>query len=426
MANRIQTFLPHVALTLLLCATAAIELGPHPSKLTETIFSKPEFKEIYTPIIPPSTCNKSLNISSLRREHGQFSVHYAEYVVLRLNWCEGLPIRIRYLELFPDNRVTVLYARKYDNGNRLITIELTPTCRAQRVYIEACYRPQRIARAECVTSEVLDVEQIVIAQPRLKHRPPVRLHLAPGDTAKIVTEIVNVTGETISNPLGNGGFDRGSRRFMLRAKLRRANGLGIKQHQLKERTKTVMHIWKRDTIGPRTALFNGSFSFIEFAELKCPGSVDDTFSFRHETRIEVTDQVKSLVKQDVKIPVIHKAVFNPVRSGEDAVLEVKATNGGGGMRTGGVPTELHYQWYLKDFEDILTESYFGEIRGATNATLVLPKYECSEPFGSGSDIAGIQQYAVDVCNTFGCQRSKIIEPKFIKDGGEIGTIYDCY
>lgn len=430
MAYHIQTFLAPVALVLLLSTASTIELGPHPSTLTETLFSKPEFQQVYTPIISQSdrsTCDKQLNISSLRREGGFFNIHYAQNVVLSLDWCEGLPIRVRYLELLPDKRVTVLFARKYNiSSTRLYNYPLTPTCRTQRVYIEACYRPQRISRAVCVTSEVVDIEQLVIAQPRLKHRPPVILRLAPGDTAKIVTDIVNVTGETMSNPLGNGGFDRGNRRFMLRAKLRAADGRVVKQQRLKERTRTVMHIWRRDTRGRRATLLNGSLSFIEFAELKCPGGVDGTFSFRHETRIEVTDQVKSLVKQDVRNPVIQKAVFNPVRSGEDAVLEVRATNPGGGMRVGGVPTELHYQWYLKDFEDILKESYFGEIRGATNATLVLPEYKCVEPFGSGSDIAGIQQYAVDVCNTYGCQRSKIIEPRFIKDGGEFGTNYDCY
>lgn len=146
------------------------------------------------------------------------------------------------------------------------------------------------------------------------------------------------------------------------------------------------------------------------------------------TVLSVSAATPSLVVQDTRAPTIVSAVYPPTAIGEPVNVTVTATNGGGGRRRAGgggsgtVPTALTYQWLKQGtaFSEAAGSTPPAVLAGETAAVLPLAAATCLNLLNSCGRFGcfGLEQYQVDVCNTFGCTRSRIIQPAILRPADE--------
>lgn len=403
--------------------------GPHPNDVAPSSFTSEELTKVSAPLLKKSCVHfrpPQMNVTDLLPNFYDFQGLRTISVAFR--WCKRQEIDLRFRLLGfrgtrkkPRTRVLAAVVRtNYDNS---VSFDFKPRCKPFLVYVEACAKRTKTARPICIMSQVRKVEPIIVPEPRLAFRPPYFLRLAPGDSARLKTRIVNSTDH--SDGLGNGGFDVSKRRFLISTVLKSSNGSLISGTHLKERPngRSLLSIKPEDSFGKKGKMLNRSKAFLKFALPSCPSNTA-SFAFRYGTNIQVSSKTKSLIKQDTKIPKIKQPVFPVIKSGDNVTLSVNATNVGGGLRAGGVSTELHYQWLIRTTDFTLWRSYARPIKGANKAFLRLKNLVCTNPGYSQFGTFGLKQYYVDVCNTFGCRRSKAIERRFRRDGSVI-TDWDC-
>lgn len=413
------------ALLLLLTSSVTAIFGPDPTDFPPSFYDTPDLRRVYAPIQPPS-CNRTgaplfTNVFLIRDAFDLNSIS----IQSSIDWCSSANAKVRFRVLEysgtpqkPITRVVTATTQSFVSTDYASVIR---RCEPYQVYVEACVRHAKNARAACSTSQLYTINSEPVPEPRLKFRPPIELRLAPGDSAIIVQELVNTTRP---GPLGNGGYDVGDRVFAIGTEITSQRGRVLKNTGLEQRTVSTVSISGRDSRNPKRRFFNGASAYLTYAKPSCITNTD-SFKDRHATRITVHKSVKSLVKQDTSLPSFSQPVFTPIRSGDSATIRVAANNTGGGMRMGGMKTELHYQWYIRTRDYSTYPTYVEPMEGETSATLKLDSVVCQSPSYSRFVVLGLKEYYVDVCNTYGCKRSEKIVPRYIDDDGSIITDMSC-
>lgn len=416
--------LPALLFALLIASIAAIN-GPDPTDVPPSSYETPDLRLVFAPVQPPSC--KRTGAPTLTDVFDYTSEFSSTDIAIQasVDWCSSFEssVRFRVLEYSgtPNNPVTHVLNAYTNNFASTFFASVPERCEPYKVYVEACVRHAKNARAACSTSQLITINAVAVPEPRLAFRPPIELRLAPGDSANIVTKLVNATER---GPLGNGGQDIGNRAFAIGTKITSQYGRVLKDTGLKQQTTSTVSISERDSSYPTRRFYNGASAYLVYANPTC---VSNTASFknRYSTRITVRKSVKSLVKQDTSLPTFSQPVFPPIKSGQSATIKVIGRNTGGGIRMGGMPTELHYQWYIRTVDYSAFRTYAEPIEGATSATLKLNSVVCESPNYSRYQVSGLKQYYVDVCNTYGCRRSEQIVPRYINDDGSIITDDSC-
>lgn len=336
----------------------------------------------------------------------------------RSAWCEEHRVRIRFIEWerSRDGKVTtIVLTQKQEKYHFSTSVRKKLRCKMFYFFFEACVMKREAdgkKKPFCSTSRLRFLPALVAPEPGLRWRPPFFVKLAPGDSAVLKTvtnrpsDYNNINGAVNDN----GVFDD--------EKLVTNVIRGVFDSR---KGKTSYTPWTRNKSvstriplrkGGVTLRDNGSLVYVSYTTASCRTS---TASWKGlwDTKVIVSKKHGSLVKQDTTFPVFELPEFPPTRINEPAEITVEAENPGGGMREGGKPVQLHYQWYLEtqstDFFKDLPEA----IRGATQKTLKIDKAKCDINSCFVTGCSGFQRYYVDVCNTFGCRRSKMIIPKIL-------------
>ena len=399
--------------------------GPHPSEL------EPEPLKRGTLVAPMArkSCRRTKGPSSL-----QFFVFDSSYTfdVIELSvttkWCaeDDSNIRIRIISFSIDTNATistkVLFQKILKNPRNPSYFTTTNRgCGDRFVYAEACVSRRAHGGPEllCRTSRFQWIPKKTVPEPRLKWRPPIQILLAPGDAIAVETTTFvpeDPYGATVG--FSNGRDDDNDIDAVLRGITEKVDG--TLSTTLPSNKSVVVNV--PNGRGGVSLEDNGALLYVRYSEASCP-KTEASWKSRYNTTIFVSKDHKSLVKQDKSLPTFETPVYPETVFMQPAMVTVEAENPGGGLREGGVPTELHYQWYLrtKDFLP-LSRSYAEPIPGATGATLNIPEAQCSTGGCGGSGCFALLEYYVDVCNTFGCRRSEVIEqprilpPSSIPDG----------
>ena len=390
--------------------------GPHPSEL------EPEPLKRGTLVAPMArkSCRRTKGPSSL-----QFFVSESGYtfddldLAVKTKWCaeDESDIRIRIISFSIDANATistkVLFQEILKNPRNPSYFTTYGRCEDLFVYAEACVSRRAHGGPEllCRTSRFRWIPKKTVPEPRLKWRPPIQILLAPGDAIAVeTTTFVPEDPYGLTDGFSNGRLDDLDIDAVLHGITEKVDG--TLSTTLPSKKSVVVNV--PNGRGGVSLEDNGALLYVRYSEASCPRS-EDSWKSRYNTTILVSKDHKSLVKQDKSLPTFETPVYPETVFMQPAMITVEAENPGGGLREGGVPTELHYQWYLRTKELLaLSRSYAEPIPGATGATLNIPEAQCSIGGNCGrSGCFDLREYFVDVCNTFGCRRSELIEPRIL-------------
>lgn len=352
-----------------------------------------------------------------RRNYDTGGYDFTLYAVISFCNAASQDMRVRYLTYVPsaasggppvtdtlDSRTKTVGP----GGSSLVgPFEFREENNDQIFYVDACIR---LADGSplCATSQLYRFPAYVPSEPLPLFRPPISLRLAPGDAATLTYSFANETDDY--SPLGNGGAGHyPARLVVLQTRLQRRSG-SVYRTYARRRGGAVPYTV--DLFGRRGAVrgLNGGLVHMSYFPRGLPSLVTD--DLRISTKIVVGDFAR-LARQDIRLPEFEQPVYTgpDVYPGDAAKISVNATNSnGGGRLANGRPPRLHYQWYLRNYQDYPYPTYADPIRGATGATLNVDRVqcyltsECTTLYGCYS----VGWYYVDVCNTFGCRRSERI------------------
>lgn len=407
--------------------------GPHPSDVTPSSYASSEYAAMQVPMALNAegcTPNERPRLNNVYLSNAVFDRN-ALSIFFAFTWCASGPVRLRVLRLSGTRKAPLTHVINSEISDN-VSVDfgyLADTCEDYKAYVEVCGRLPSMgcnARPLCVTSRAVLALYAYVPTPRLSFRPPIKLELAPGDKAKIVHRIVKATER---GPLGNGGYDTGKNNignvsYVVGSSIKSQHGRVLKKPMLKRGKVSSVVITKFDSSYLSRKFYNGAKARMVFARSHCPKNIR-TLDDRYATSITVHKRIRPLVKQDVRLPTFKQPKFKPVKSGSSATITVKARNNGGGMRKGGMPTKLHFQWYLRTLDYAEGPTYAEPIKGATSPTLQIQEVTCEMPDYSRYEVSGLKEYYVDVCNTFGCKRSGKIVPRYIAEDGSIFTDHTC-
>lgn len=268
----------------------------------------------------------------------------------------------------------------------------------------------------CSASSLKFLLKAIFPEPPLQWRPPMFLKLAPGDSAAMTT--------VISPTRSSGNINSVYLEKRIKQVLR-----GI-QESPEGRIRSAPWTLARSVEakvplreGGISETDNGTLLYLNYTTALFRTS-QDTWRHIYNTTVLVSRDFGSLIKQDTSVPVFSTPVYPRTMFMEPVEITVEAKNPRGGMREGGVPTELHYQWYWLQTTVIGGRNEPLPIPGATGKTLRINKAECNLYENCGNVYCSdLRVYYVDVCNTFGCRRSEqilpnILPPAVIPDGKE--------
>lgn len=390
--------------------------GPHPSEL------EPEPLKGETLVAPMArkSCRRTNGPSSLQFFVSESSYYFDEIAVeVTTKWCaeDGSDIRVRIINFSVDTNATISTKVLFQeilkkNSGGFSFFAYNRECENRFVYAEACVSRRAHGEPEllCRTSTFRWTPKKTVPEPRLKWRPPIEILLAPGDSIAVET-----TTFVPKDPFGatagfsNGQDDDNDKDTVLRGITEKVDG--TLSTTLPSNKSVVVNV--PNGSGGVSLEDNGALLYVLYSEASCP-KTEASWKSRYNTTILVSKDYKSLVKQDISLPTFETPVYPETVFMQPAMVTVEAENPGGGLREGGVPTELHYQWYLRT-EDFLplSRSYAEPIPGATGATLNIPEAQCETGGCGRSGCTDLREYYVDVCNTFGCRRSEPITPRIL-------------
>lgn len=278
-------------------------------------------------------------------------------------------------------------------------------CGSKQVYLETCIRRPADNVLLCGTSKIHLLPSEAVPEPLLAFRPPIKLELAPGDTATVTMQITNSTEET-------DGFTNDENQnvpFLIKPVVSKSN-ITLSNYEFTAKDTVVATLPPSDrSKGGVSFNLNGASVYLQFAQPSC--TLDSaTYESRYATQVIVQPSIARLTRQDNKLPEFDTPVYPSTLKGQPVTVRVNARNPGNGQRADGTPTGLHYQWYVRTQKSRNFRVYADPIIGATGPTLPIAEAECSQTCGSRFGINGILEYYVDVCNTFGCRRSAKILP----------------
>ncbi|GAB0490508.1 hypothetical protein MMPV_001745 [Pyropia vietnamensis] len=306
---------------------------------------------------------------------------------------------------------------------------LNRSCEPRSIYGEACVADATTGAPLCVRTETREVA--ALPPPSLRVNDPIplpALALAPGDAVTFTTNVTAGLDENNSEPVGPSAV-------RLVPVLRRANGTTIRSDPVVVEGGRPAVV-RNDLLsaGVSTA-DDGAVVGVEVSRGACTlGTaptvlVSGTIGSGGGTVLSVSADTPSLVRQDTQLPTIVSVVYPPTAQGEPVNITVTATNEGGGRRRGGnggdgalVPTALTYQWLKQGraFTVAPNAPPPDVLVGETAAVLQLSAAACLNFLGSCGRFgcSGLEQYQVDVCNTFGCRRSAIVQPAILRPEDE--------
>lgn len=300
------------------------------------------------------------------------------------------------------------------------------SCEPRTIYGEACVADPTTGAPVCARTETRLVG--ALPPPALRINEPVglpSLALAPGDAVTLITNVTAGLDEDNTVPVGPPAV-------RLEAIVRRTDGSTRRLAPvLVTRGPAVI----RNSLLARgvSAADDGAVAAVEVSRLACPPGGASTVRAGGTTDggtvLSVSAATPSLVQQDTQLPVIVSVTYPPTAQGEPVNVTVTATNEGGGRRRGAggdgdalVPTALTYQWLQQGRAFTQTPGAVTPdvLAGETASVLRLPAAKCLSLLGSCGRFgcSGLEQYQVDVCNTFGCVRSGIIQPAILRPDDE--------
>lgn len=166
------------------------------------------------------------------------------------------------------------------------------------------------------------------------------LNLAPGDSVGVTTETwIPKNDYEKAAGLSNGGYDTSNIKYALRGALESTNGNVSVTSWTTERSAVTQVPLRKGGVSLED---NRTLLYLNYSAASCRTS-EGTWKGRHDTTILVSEDYGSLVKQDSSLPTFATPVYPETVYKKRALVAVEATNVGGGMRDGDVPTELHYQ-----------------------------------------------------------------------------------
>lgn len=276
-------------------------------------------------------------------------------------------------------------------------------------YFEVCFRFK--GKIECETSIVaVPNSNGTLITPLLRFRPPIEIRIAPEDKVSVSMRAILFPNPLwFTHPFATGLITDGAvKPFSLQLHAQSLSGQLIASSARYPDSKLFSLPLKNPE--------NGTTVFFDYGYASCP-DFRASGANHYSTTIIVDKSVKRLIKQDVRLPTFPEPTLKPTALGDPFNVTVYAKNEGGGLREGGAPTELTYQWYV--LEDIAygAEIYPKRLVGETEPVLHIP-YLYFRYYQWGHSTQGFLQILfVDVCNTFGCKRSV---------GLDTGTLLDDY
>lgn len=412
--------------------------GPYPTRHHPVDPSKPF---VQAPLAASSSkCSlKKPVVSDIKTsiEYTATGYNPRQAISFKLLYCRGSPVRIRLVS-YPHPWLT---DRSANTSSRVIASKITKNvtpiifppvtrCGTIAVYVEACVFSNKKGNLLCDTTELVALPLDQIEVPLLAFRPPIELHLAPGDRISVP---IRTTFSKISRDRLY-GFSSGSgnyydSRYALQGVVKSEYGRLLLNTAVTLKRKILVEIPpKHWTNGISQKLFHNAQIQLLFAIIgKCQYKNLTPFaSERFTTRLVVKPWIPSLITQDKQLPkIIGDIVYPPTQHLKPVTLTVNATNiYGGGRRAGGRKTSLYYQWYVRVETDRQFLSYAEPIIGATKSSITLKEARCDTQCAGRFGWNDRHVYYVDVCNTYGCIRSKPIIPNVLPPPLESGESWD--
>lgn len=384
------------------------KLGPLPSSAVPKPLPQ---GDLSIPRIKPS-CKRdgppTVSVEEIEEGGTVFTPNEIE-VRFSTQWCDEDPVRHRVIRWSRSRkgkvRTGVLLQRIETDHGSLSHITLNSKCKSLFFFVEACVLKPGPEGELCSTSQIKWLRPLVSPEAGLKWRPPFELKLAPGDSAKLTT----VSTETNADNINDARVWHGRPEFLIRGVFESKNGKQAFTPWTRNKSVTTKVPLREGgvTMKDNQSLFYGSYS-----TTSCRSSTG-SWKGLFETKILVSKKHKSLERQDTKLPEFLQPKYPPTPLNESVEITVEASNSGGGLRAGGKPVELQYQWYLLTASvDIFKEDYVP-VPGGTTKTLKIARAECETVFCGNLGCSGLIMYFVDVCNTFGCRRSEAIRPDIL-------------
>lgn len=318
-------------------------------------------------------------------------------------------------------------------GNRVRTvgvpgfggIAVRRSCEPRSIYGEACVIESTTRTRMCARTDVRIVDALPPPALRLNDPlPPPTLALAPADAVTLRANVTAGLDEDNRVPVGPPAVR------LVAFVRRRDNGTRRSAPVVVAAGPAVI----RNTLlaAGVAAADDGAVVGVEVSRAACPPGGASTVVVGGApgggTVLSVSAATPSLVVQDTRVPTIVSVVYPPTAVGEPVNLTVTATNEGGGRRRvggdggGTVPTALTYQWLKQGtaFSEAAGSTPPAVLAGETAAVLPLAAAACLNLLNSCGRFGcfGLEQYQVDVCNTFGCTRSRIIQPAILRPADE--------
>lgn len=346
--------------------------------------------------------------------------------IVRVKYCAAGSYSLRLMQIQhdswypqPSDQVVEILNHTIDAGTT--STGLFPPlnrCGRATMYAEACVRTSG-GDLKCSTSRLFNVPAEEIDGPLPAWRPPFELQLHPGDRAAVVLAFSNDTSNG-RDGFSNGHSDRMG--FKLFAVTRLKYGRRVFKNGPSLSARVKAHIppasWKKGVFRS----FNDAKVELEFTRPGC----DARYSLegRYATQVKVSKRVSPLALQDTQLPRFKTPVYPPTVFGQSATMRVVAENVGGGERKNGEKTKLSYQWYVRTQDGLYGTSYAEKIVGATGSSITFADARCNVFCPSRYGVIGLHIYYVDVCNTFGCKRSKAIFPNILPPTLKPGEEWD--
>lgn len=395
------------------------------------------FKELRTPPTVAPAC-RSLPapvfgpIQVFNEFAGPYNGDFSYYPSVLFPCEKRHAIRFRLAKIMSSNSSRVVFSRKreVDAGKdpsepiRQAMFFTSRSCNDRPAIASACFKGP-VGKEVCSYSPVFSLLRREQPEPILKFRPPILLEVAPGDSVRVRFKLDRASDAGKSSPFANGGVNFVVDKLKMKTRVVTAGGRRVSTSRF-----VSSHLVDRTLpiASKRISKFlDGAYINMMYATADCKSTFVN-YGERWATKLVVRDAISSLVTQDVRLPKIDVPLKYPKTPiGTPVTLSVKARNIGGGKRADGSSPKLHYQWYLRRFTDFLEPTYAEPIMGETSSTLTIPKAQCECvycPSAPGCD--GLLKYYVDVCNTYGCQRSGPVSPDIIPRRDASGKIVeDC-